>query len=154
VALGKQQLGNWWTAALEEGLLNHGDCLSPVEILMDPAQLRREPQPFNAWRPRGTLTPRTVPSETEIPDEVPLELGAILGFRQIEGLMLQLHSRFGDEDVTFLAFDARLFDEQREWRDPIARDRLLHLVSRALARAVEPDFVDQLEDEAPVARRA
>ena len=32
VALSKTQLGYWWTAALEEGLLHHGECLTPVEL--------------------------------------------------------------------------------------------------------------------------
>lgn len=139
VAFDKVQFGRWWTGALDEGLINHGDCLTPVQVWLDPAQLRREPQPFNAWRPRGNQVARTVPSITEAPNEWPLALGSLLGFRSFEGLMLQLHTRANEEDLHFLAFDARLFDEKREWVDPATRDRLLHLVSRALAKPIEPE---------------
>ena len=76
VALDKAQFGSWVTVALDEGLINHGDCLTPVEVWLDRAQLRREPQPFNAWRPRGALQPVMVPTPVEADDDaISAELG-------------------------------------------------------------------------------
>ena len=145
VALSKSQFGAWWTAALDEGLLNFGNCMGPAEIWVDPAQMRREPQPFNAWRPRGNLQPFQVPPTGENHGAWAMEPGSILGFRQIDGLILQLDSRGEGESLHFLAFDARFFDEQLEWKSRDSRDRLLHLISRALVghapaapRATEP----------------
>ena len=130
VALSKSQFGEWYTAALDEWVVKHGECMTPVELWLDRAQLRREPQPFNAWRPRGELQRVSIPAEEIV--EWSLSPGAILGFRNVEGLMLEVRTRVGEEELHFLAFDARLFDEKRDWLSTDTRDRLLKLVSQAL----------------------
>ena len=134
--LSKAQFGAWFTAALDEGLVNRGECVWQVQLWLDFAQLRREPQPFNAWRPRGVQEPLLIPSEDQT-GEWPMSPSSILGFREVEGLILQIDTKSQEVPLTFLAFDARCFDEQLEWKSLAARDRLLHLVSRALSS--QPD---------------
>ena len=151
-ALSKAQFGAWWTAALDEGLMNRGECVWPVELWLDPAQLRREPQPFNAWRPRGELTRFPIPPEDGAQPDWKMTPGSILGFREIDGLILQLDTKLNDEELRFLAFDARCFDEQLEWKSLATRDRLLHLVSRALVSRT-PDADTAIDAPLPIASR-
>ena len=125
--LRKAQFGAWWAAALDEGLVNYGECFWGVDLCLDPQQwsLARPDHPVPAaWHPTGE-------QQLGAPATWQLQPGCVLGFQNMEGVLLEFTARAG-RDLIFFGIDARCFDETLRWKSHASRDRVLRVFARAL----------------------
>lgn len=135
--LTKAEFGSWWAVALDEGLSNHGECFWSVDLWLDPQQIETsspESRPSRDWRPAGNL-------QLVSPGTWHLQPGCVFGFRGIEGMIVELDARAPREGLLYFGLDARFFDDQLQWRDMAARDRLMRLFARGLQ--CEPQEANQ-----------
>ena len=118
--LTKAQHGAWWSAALDEGLANHGECYWRIDLMLAFQQWEESRpglRPPADWHPDADL-------EHTSTEAWPLQPGCMLTFKGIEGVVLELHT---DEGLVYFGFDAVFFDAERQWKDVAARDLLLGL---------------------------